>query len=457
MTATAAVAIIGAGIAGLSTAYHLTRAGVSDVVLVDERPPLSLTSDKSTECYRNWWPGPGDTMVALMNRSIDLLERVADETDNRINLNRRGYLYASADPQRIPAYLAAAEEAAALGAGPARVHRGRPDDPAYTPIATQGFHGQPSGADVILDPAAIRREFPYLSPEVRAVVHARRCGWFSAQQLGAYYLEEARRSGARLLEGHVDTVFASAAGRLRLRLSGGSESTLAADRLVLAAGPHTREAGQMIGVDLPVFNELHGKVAFPDHLGAVPRSAPLLIWSDPVVLPWTEAERSELAGSPETAFLLGSFPAGVHARPEGGGGSPITLILWTYHIEPVEARFPPAFDAYHAEVSLRGLSAMLPAVRGYFGRSPRMVVDGGYYLKTAENRPLVGPMPVDGTYLIGALSGFGLMAAPACGELLAAYLTDARLPSYAAALRLERYADPEYQALLQNWGSGGQL
>jgi glycine/D-amino acid oxidase-like deaminating enzyme len=86
-----------------------------------------------------------------------------------------------------------------------------------------------------------------------------------------------------------------------------------------------------------------------------------------------------------------------------------------------------------------------------------MVVDGGYYLKTAENRPLVGPMPVEGTYLIGALSGFGLMAAPACGELLAAHLTGAPLPSYAAALLLERYQDPEYQGLLKNWSSGGQL
>ena len=52
---TAAAVICGAGIAGISAAYHLAvRQGVRDVVLVDERPPLSLTSDKSTEYYRNW-------------------------------------------------------------------------------------------------------------------------------------------------------------------------------------------------------------------------------------------------------------------------------------------------------------------------------------------------------------------------------------------------------------------
>ena len=32
------------------------------------------------------------------------------------------------------------------------------------------------------------------------------------------------------------------------------------------------------------------------------------------------------------------------------------------------------------------------------------VIDGGYYCKTQENRPLVGPLPVAGAYMIGALS-----------------------------------------------------
>ena len=88
---TADVVICGAGIAGVAAAYHLAvRRGITDVVLVDERPPLSLTSDKSTECYRNWWPGPGDSMVAVMNRSIDLLEELARESGNVFRLNRSG-------------------------------------------------------------------------------------------------------------------------------------------------------------------------------------------------------------------------------------------------------------------------------------------------------------------------------------------------------------------------------
>ena len=103
------IVICGAGIAGIAAAYELAvRRGMPDVVVVDERPPLSLTSDKSTECYRNWWPGPGDAMVGLMNRSIDLLEQLADASGNVFGLNRRGYLYAATSEQGAAALEAAA-------------------------------------------------------------------------------------------------------------------------------------------------------------------------------------------------------------------------------------------------------------------------------------------------------------------------------------------------------------
>src|SRR5215475_15923491 len=92
------IVICGAGMAGIAAAYYLAVAhGVDDVVIVEEGHPLSLTSDKSTEAYRNWWPGPDRAMTAFMNRSIDLMEEFARTTDNRINMNRRGYLFATAE------------------------------------------------------------------------------------------------------------------------------------------------------------------------------------------------------------------------------------------------------------------------------------------------------------------------------------------------------------------------
>lgn len=456
---TADVVICGAGIAGIAAAYHLTVTyGVRNVVLVDERDPLTLTSDKSTECYRNWWPGPGDAMVRLMNRSIDLLEGWARESDNRFRLTRRGYVFLTADPQRIPLFEASAQESSHLGAGPVRRHTGRPDDPPYMPASPWEFEGQPEGCDLILDQALIRKHFPYVNEKVVAVLHARRCGWLSAQQLGMYLLERARAHGARFIHGRVERIDV-ADGRVQaVRLGAGSPlERLATGAFVIAAGPYLKQVGRLLGLDLPVYCELHSKIAFNDILGVVPRDAPMLIWTDPQVLAWSEEERALLMEQEETRALLGQFPAGVHMRPEGRADSPILLMLWTYDLNPREPVWPPTLDPYYPEVVLRGMTKMLPGLAVYIGRAPKPAYDGGYYCKTRENRPLIGPLPVKGAYVIGALSGFGIMAAPAAGELLAAHVTGSPLPGYAPAFLLERYADPAYQALLENWGATGQL
>src|SRR5437773_11047886 len=241
----AEVVICGAGIAGIATAYHLAvRRGVKGIVLVDELPPLSLTSDKSTECYRNWWPGPGADMVALMNRSIDLLEELARESGNAFRMSRRGYLFVTADAERVPRFVRAAEEAVARGVGPARMHGSPGSD--YRPAPTDGFEGQPTGTDVITDRTPLRRHFPYLAEDTVAVLHARRCGWFSGQQLGMYLLERAREKGVRLVEGRVERV-EIAGGRVR-GVTGearGRARTFSTPRFVNAAGPFVQRVSRL--------------------------------------------------------------------------------------------------------------------------------------------------------------------------------------------------------------------
>ena len=454
---TAEVIICGAGIAGIAAAYHLAvRRGVRGVVLVDERPPLSLTSDKSTECYRNWWPGPGTDMVALMNRSIDLLEALARESGNAFRMNRRGYLFATADPAQVPMFVERAREAEARGVGPARVHPSGSSD--YRPAPPDGFENQPTGVDVITDPALARRHFPYLAPDTLAVLHARRCGWFSGQQLGMYLLERAREAGVRFLEGRVERIDTTG-GRVRsVRVSArGGETTIGTQRFVDAAGPFFAPVARLLSVEVPVFCERHAKVAFNDTLGAMPRAAPMTIWTDPVTLPWSDEERRELAASAEHKRLVEEFPPGVHGRPEGAGESPVVLLIWTYDIEPVEPAFPIAFDASYGEICLRGMSRMVPAMAGYLSRLPRVVVDGGYYTKTRENRFLAGPLPLEGAYVLGALSGYGLMASNGAADLLADHIAGRPLPPYAPAFLLSRYDDPAYRERLEQWGDSGQL
>ncbi|MCS6909961.1 MAG: hypothetical protein NZM11_05255, partial [Anaerolineales bacterium] len=80
----------------------------------------------------------------------------------------------------------------------------------------------------------------------------------------------------------------------------------------------------------------------------------------------------------------------------------------------------------------------------------------GYYTRTRENRSLIGPLPIRGAYILGALAGYRLMAAPAAGEMLAAHITGASLPDFAASA-LSRYSDPVYLEGLKTWGTNGQL
>jgi glycine/D-amino acid oxidase-like deaminating enzyme len=356
----------------------------------------------------------------------------------------------------VGAFIAAAEEAAHLGAGPVRHHATASSD--YQLSASEGFDRTLRGTDIITEPALIRRHYPWLAADTIALLHARRCGWFSGQQLGMYLLEQARAHGVRLLEGQVASIDAPG-GRVRgveVQTAGGRQ-TIGTAHAVLAAGPYLKRAGYLLGLDLPVFCELHSKIAFNDTLRAMPRNAPMAIWADPLNISWSAEERADLAESGRHDHLLAELPAGAHGRPEGAGDSTSVLGVWTYDASPVEPTFPLDFDPAHPEVVLRGMARMIPAMVPYLERLPRCFVDGGYYTKTRENRLLSGPLPVEGAYVIGALSGYGMMSSNGAADLLADHIAERPLPAYAPAFRLDRYDDPAYQKLLDNWGDSGQL
>jgi glycine/D-amino acid oxidase-like deaminating enzyme len=446
----AEVVVCGAGIAGISTAFHLARSGITDVTIVDPRPPLTLTSDKSTECYRNWWPN--EPMIRLMGRSIDLLDKYARESDNTFALNRRGYLYLTADPAQLDAMAGQAATASRAGAGELRVHR--TDTAAYVPASPEGFEAAPVGADLFLDGDLVREHFPFVADTVVGGLHARTAGWLSAQRLGTWMLEEAQAAGVTLVRTAVTGV-GVADGRVQtVTLEDGQ--VISTHAFVNAAGPHLKTVAQMVGVDLPVHSEVHAKTGFRDHRGALPRDAPMVIWSDRQAIDWSAEETQYLMESNRTN-LVDRMPAGCHARPEGGPDSPWVLGLWEYQPTVVEPRWPIPTDELYTEVVLRGLSTMLPAFSGYQDHLPEAVVDAGYYTKTAENRPLAGPVGPNGSFVCGALSGFGIMAACAVGELVATAVAGADLPDWSHWFDSRRYDDPAYVSQLNAMGDAGQL
>lgn len=414
MTRTADVVVVGAGIAGLSIAFHLAiRNGVCDVVIVDPRPPLSMTSDKSTECYRNWWPD--QPMVDLMNRSIDIYEELAGEVE--FGLNRSGYLFVTGRANTLEQLTSQVEAGARLGANAE-----------------------------LLGAGEVRTRYGFLTPSALGAVKVERAGWFRARDLGQWMLDRTRDAGVRISSTEVTGI-----SRQRVSLADGS--IIDTPRVVIAAGPMAATVAAMTGVVLPLYSELHLKVAFKDHLAVIPRDAPLTIWADPQSIEWSAAERSELE-SQGRSELLGEMPVNCHFRPEGGSDSPYVVALWEYHGRVGEPVWPLPEDPLYPEVVMRGLTTMVPGLEAYRDRLPESHVDGGYYTKTPENRPLIGPSGVDGVYLVAGLSGFGVMAAAGAADLLAAHILEDDLPGYAGAFTLSRYQDPHYVAGLDTARSG---
>jgi glycine/D-amino acid oxidase-like deaminating enzyme len=390
-------------------------------------------------------------MVDLMSRSIDLLEKMAAETGNIFALNRRGYLFVTGEEENFHRMVEDAHHTSTLGAGPVRLH---PGPIPYRASSSEGFVGAPEGADILVGPDELLDHFPYLNPEAVGAIHVRRAGWFSAQQLGAWMLEQGKDQGLEIVVDEVAGIDVSAGAIRSVSLAAGGE--IATDVVVDAAGPMAGRVAALAGVDLPLFSELHIKVAYRDHLGVVPRDAPMIIWSDTQHLDWSNEEREALAEQGRDD-LLGEMPIFCHGRPEGGTGSSYLLGLWEYHGLVQEPSWPLPEDPLYPEVVVRGLTTMVPGFEVYRERLPQSVVDGGYYTKTRENRPLVGPAGPSGFHLIAGLSGFGVMVAAGAAELLAKHVTGTELPSYSDAFLLERYDDADYLASITGTMSSGQL
>ncbi|MEQ9261502.1 MAG: FAD-dependent oxidoreductase [Roseovarius sp.] len=77
------VVVIGGGIAGCSTLYHLTREGWSDVVLVERNELTSGTTWHSAAQVTNF--GMNQTMVGLKSHSIALYKELAEDPEYPIN------------------------------------------------------------------------------------------------------------------------------------------------------------------------------------------------------------------------------------------------------------------------------------------------------------------------------------------------------------------------------------
>jgi len=440
------IVICGAGITGIATAHALsTHHGRNGILMLDPLPPLSLTSAASGENYRNWWPQA--RLAEFAARSIDLVELLAGPKCENFRIARRGYAYVTRSKNVDGVINHLYETYGNIGAGDIRVH----EKGSAPPDARDG-------ADVLVHRDAIEARYPHLSGDIGSVILVRRAGEFDTQQLGLHMLKEAKERGVRLMRAELRCVAANRDGfRLEAETPEGM-LTIETGTFINAAGPFAKNIASMLDVDLPLDCIYQQKIAFEDHLGVVPRDAPFTIDQDAGLLDWPDDARALLAEDPGTAWLTQVQPGGVHMRPESGENSRWIKLGWATNDMPEEPVRERSGNDHFPEIVMRGAARMAPGLTAYCEALPRALTHyGGYYTRTAENWPLIGPMGPDRAFMVAGLSGYGTMMACAAGELCAAWVTGAELPDYARDFSLLRYQDVSLMQAFERAYDDGEL
>ena len=419
------IAICGAGIAGIATAWSLAvKHGQKNIILIDKHQPMSLTTSKSGENFRDYWPQP--CMTALTRRSTNLMQALANDTGNTFEMRYSGYDFVSES-------------------------KGReifPSEQLQSPD-NAGNLLRMTGSD------QISAHQDYLSDSIQQIVRFKQAGAIDVHALGSLLVSLARKAGVELCKACIEDIEPGPDG-YRLSLSGNPDCTsLSAGKLVLTPGPFINELAGMLGITLPVESILQRKFVIPDPLKAIPRDMPFTIFADPQTLNWNEEEKELIGESPEYSWLLEEFPAGLHIKPEGIGN---IKLGWAYNREPESPKWETSDDFDFPNITLRGASRFIPALAPYVDEPPTPIVQfSGYYTRTPENLPLIGPLELPGLFTVSALSGYGTMAACSAGELCADWMMGGELPEYARYFHPDRYSDAELMAEINQIGSDGQL
>ena len=216
----ASVVVVGGGVIGLSTAYHLARAGVTDVVLL-ERDRLGAGSTcKAAGGVRAQFSDPVNIELGL--RSLAAFERFAQDTGQEIDLQRVGYLFLLDRPEDVATF--------------------------ERNVVVQNRLGVPSR---MVDVAEAKRLSPLITTDgLLAAAWSPSDGHCTPESVVLGYAGAARRAGARIVTGCAVTgIDVEATAVTAVRTTGG---TIRTGTVVCAAGAWSAAVGAMVGVDLPV-------------------------------------------------------------------------------------------------------------------------------------------------------------------------------------------------------------
>jgi sarcosine oxidase, subunit beta len=221
MKTSADVVIIGGGIMGASTAYHLARRGCTNVVVLEAGEMFGLGST-GLNAGGIRYQFATTVNIELSKLSIAMMERFADEMEQEVGLRRCGYLFMLDREADLAQFRAN--------------------------VALQNSLGVPSRVVSVAEIAELAPEV-----DISGIIGGTWCpldGLVDPNSLLQGYVSNARRLGVTLLTNTPALGIDVANGRVQRVLT--KDGPIDAPTVVIAAGPWSAKIGAMVGVELPI-------------------------------------------------------------------------------------------------------------------------------------------------------------------------------------------------------------
>ena len=395
----AKVVVIGGGVVGVSTLYHLAHKGCSDVVLFERH---DLTSGST-------WHAAGLLPLFNMSYSVGQLHQYSvkmyggleAETGLNSGLARVSNIRLAGNQERLDEYRQYAAVAATIGV--------RVD---------------------FLTPEEVKEIWPLCSIDglVGAIRHPED-GYNQPAELTFALAKGARNQGADI---HVRTAVHSISRRGRQWAVGymdknGEAGEILCDHVVSATGNFARQTGQMVGLDVPVIPVQHQYIV----TGEIP-----------------ELMERRQQGLPEMGVLRepdGSW----YMREERGG-----LILGPYEINAPACYINGPAAKAERELFEGDVERLLPHIESAIRRVPCFEKGGvkevfnGAIAYTPDGNPIVGPAWGLPNYWLNEGHSFGITAAGGAGWQLAEWIVDGEPTVDMLGVEPRRYGAYATQAYL---------
>lgn len=384
---TADTVIIGGGCVGVSLAYHLAKAGMKDVVLL-EKSELTAGSTWHAAGLTTYYH-PGINLKKIHYYSIKLYEDLEEETDQAVGFHQPGSVRIASTPTRV-------------------------DELKYQ-MTRARWHPNPQ---YLIGPEKVEELFPLLNMDkVLAGLYNPGDGHIDPYSLTMALAAGARKYGAQLyFPAQVTALTPQSDGTWNVETPHG---TIHAKRIVNATGFWAREVGKLIGLEHPLIPVHHQYVV----TGSVPE---------------VKALKKEL---PVLRDLEGSY----YLRQERDG-----LLLGPYESHEkmklqdswVTNGVPPGFGKELFESDLdrimehvEAAMEMVPVLRN----AEIINIVSGPITYSPDILPMVGPHQGVRNYWVAVGFGYGVIHAGGIGKFLSDWILDGEPPFDLIELDPNRY------------------